>query len=1194
MSTRPNFPGKTHSLQAALILGLSLFSVVTYGQMNGDYTIGSSGNFSGFNEAMTSMKDNGVDGNVTFRIQSGVYLERVLLNFDEVTFSSPDLSISFVGQGSSPEDVLLIFQSAGSETDYTLKVDGGKNILFQNMKFQNRGLVYANVVGIGLDTSVDGITFDNCHFQGSDIYLDDTFPTSIYFESGTSNITVTNTIHQGSNYGITCWSGTSNIILRNNQLYEQNVQGMSLSVSDAVIEGNYIEKLIDQADQYNYGIEIWQGNDFTLRSNELVLNVSKIAGLALNDDFTINNTYNIVESNTITGRDLNNGIRLSGSDNTLIRNNYASLNDVKFGLILTDSDNTHIVQNTFRMNSEGDLIVVVSGDDIICYNNIMINNGAGTVYASLTTFQSDYNFVYTAGEEFSSDDDTFELHQQESGQDVNSISFMLEFPNDSGPEICHYAIADAGIDLRTITEEDPLAPLDIYGTIRDQSAPEIGAYEFELPTTTIFSADTLEICAGTEITIEPENTFVSHLWLNDSSTESSITVDSINTYQLQVVDMEGCILFDSLHLDVQLVEVDLGEDQNICLGNTITLESQAGLSTYLWSTGDTTFTIDVTVPGAYSVVIANELGCTDEDEIIINLSSDTFDPNFLVSNIGCTSDTIQFAEVSELEPEALFWDFGDGNSSDEMHPSHQYGAVGDYTVTMTATLGECALIEEKEVVITSTCADFLMAYFPLDTGANDISDNEYHGEIMGDLSFVNDPERGLVAAFDGIDDYIELTTSGALDLANSSFTVSAWVKLNAADGNFPILGNTITMENQGLDLGLLDGKANLSFHENSLTGTQKVMTAVWNFITYSYDLETQTMTVFVNGERDATVSGRSAFEGFDLVTIGLAQTQFFAGRMDDLRIWRDALTQEEIFENWSGYNTELVAHYELISSAEDASGNDFNGQTSGNIAFVQDEERGFVAQFGGAQSDYITLDAADNMSITESSFVVSAWIKVEAFDKNDLSVLGTIDSQGQRKGLHLVARGQNPYLGFWGQDTRASNTILNENRWYHLTFLYDKVARRQSIYVNGQLAGEQNDRNTFLGAQTLLIGNCIDFRKGMNGYISDLKIRKIKDPSSAGRIASEESVFASEDPIDMMLYPNPTIDVVNIEIDHQGAYTGAMTLYNLNGKPLQYLPIEGSDNVQELLDLQGLEDGVYLLKLSLNHIVYTKRLVVRH
>jgi PKD repeat protein len=61
---------------------------------------------------------------------------------------------------------------------------------------------------------------------------------------------------------------------------------------------------------------------------------------------------------------------------------------------------------------------------------------------------------------------------------------------------------------------------------------------------------------------------------------------------------------------------------------------------------------------------------------------------------SCTG-LVQFFDASEDVPQAWFWDFGDGNTSEEQNPVHQYQEEGLYTVslTVTNTLGEDEAVE---------------------------------------------------------------------------------------------------------------------------------------------------------------------------------------------------------------------------------------------------------------------------------------------------------------------------------------------------------------------------------------------------------------------------------------------------------------------------------------------------------------------
>ena len=76
-----------------------------------------------------------------------------------------------------------------------------------------------------------------------------------------------------------------------------------------------------------------------------------------------------------------------------------------------------------------------------------------------------------------------------------------------------------------------------------------------------------------------------------------------------------------------LPTVDIGSDTTICANHTIILQADSTYSSYLWSTGDTGYTITVDTTGVgiavgtYWVEVTDSNGCTKRDSIII-----TFDP----------------------------------------------------------------------------------------------------------------------------------------------------------------------------------------------------------------------------------------------------------------------------------------------------------------------------------------------------------------------------------------------------------------------------------------------------------------------------------------------------------------------------------------------------------------------------------------
>ena len=109
-----------------------------------------------------------------------------------------------------------------------------------------------------------------------------------------------------------------------------------------------------------------------------------------------------------------------------------------------------------------------------------------------------------------------------------------------------------------------------------------------------------------------------HLWSPGGETTSSITVQptATTTYIVDVTSGTTTCTSDPTTITVQpLPTVDLGSDVELCNGATQTLDAGSH-SSYLWSTGEITQTIDITTAGTYFVRVQDATGCEASDTII--------------------------------------------------------------------------------------------------------------------------------------------------------------------------------------------------------------------------------------------------------------------------------------------------------------------------------------------------------------------------------------------------------------------------------------------------------------------------------------------------------------------------------------------------------------------------------------------------
>jgi hypothetical protein len=206
-------------------------------------------------------------------------------------------------------------------------------------------------------------------------------------------------------------------------------------------------------------------------------------------------------------------------------------------------------------------------------------------------------------------------------------------------------------------------------------------------------------------------------------------------------------------------------------------------------------------------------------------------------------------------------------------------------------------------VLTSGVRAELVGWWMLDEGSgttvHDSSGSGNDGTFSGDPQWVAGKVAGALE-FDG-GDYVDVP--GVADINPESITLATWVYFNEVD--------SAVMERQDY-LSRGDDYA-FSLHEWaadqkiwaivtsagdwSVIGGQTVVEPyTWYHTALTYDADTQMLILYLDGEVDGELSVPSGLEhrlGGSL-TIGTYSGRDLLGRLDDIKIWDEALSQVEI------------------------------------------------------------------------------------------------------------------------------------------------------------------------------------------------------------------------------------------------------------------------------------------------------------
>ena len=235
-------------------------------------------------------------------------------------------------------------------------------------------------------------------------------------------------------------------------------------------------------------------------------------------------------------------------------------------------------------------------------------------------------------------------------------------------------------------------------------------------------------------------------WSNGATTED-VSGLLANNYSVIVTDSKGCIAEKEFIINRQAdLEISLEtnlyavcETKEVYQKNIVSFSGGVAPYTIQWSSGivsgNSNEIMDTKSEGSYQVRVTDALGCSES--IIFEVSTpDIGSPefsydSFYLSTYGslATNDPITFTNLSTEQYFNVFWDFGDGNTSEEISPTHTYTKRGVYEITLTVEfiLG-CSYSITKSIYIGDSYEIVIPnAFTPNNDGYNDTFRPIYYG-----------------------------------------------------------------------------------------------------------------------------------------------------------------------------------------------------------------------------------------------------------------------------------------------------------------------------------------------------------------------------------------------------------------------------------------------------------------------------------
>ena len=451
---------------------------------------------------------------------------------------------------------------------------------------------------------------------------------------------------------------------------------------------------------------------------------------------------------------------------------------------------------------------------------------------------------------------------------------------------------------------------------------------------------------------------------------------------------------------------------------------------------------------------------------------------------------VAFSSAGSMDPEGTpltySWDFGDGTSSTQANPTHQYAIAGQYVVRLTVSDGENSSFSTPLVISVGAPPTASI------TGPTDGSTFRA-GEVINFAGDATDPEDDTLPAS---------AYSWTIDFLHESHVHPGYSVSGVKNGTFtiPASGHDFSGNTRyRITLTVTDS--------NGLTNSKSV--TIWpQKVSLSFDTTPTGLTILVDG-----VAHTAPFVYDTLVGFGHtieARDQALGGTNYTFTSWSDggaaahAITVPSTNQNYTATLTAAQAPSGLkaawgfneasgITTTDSSGNNNTATLVNGPTRTAGQTGHGNALSLDGS-NDNLSIPNSSSLDISGNAMTVSMWVKPGG-GGGDQVVLGkfwnaTMSSPYYQYGLEFQNGGLTPVFQIGtstGIKEASLGSALSTTAWTHLTIVFNGT--QAQFYVNGNLTATKPLAATITARGNLMrLGADASPSQYFKGVLDDVRI----------------------------------------------------------------------------------------------------------